>query len=128
MKHSVRDYAKALVGAIEDPATKDKTVIAKNFLALVRANGDDARLKKILDEAARISRGRGGGRDVVIESARPLARSQEKEVHQFIKPGDTVSYRTDPELVAGIKIMVNDEMQFDGTMKGKLDKLFGADA
>jgi len=124
MKYSVQNYAKALVEAIEAPKA-NHAAVEKNFLALVRKNGDETRLKKILEEAARLSRGKGAGRDVVISSARPLAKAQEKLLQQFVKPGDTVTYATNPELVAGIKIVVNDEMQFDGTMKGKLDRLFG---
>jgi F0F1-type ATP synthase delta subunit len=124
MKYSTQDYAKALVGAIENPEVKDKSAIEKNFLALVRRNGDEARLMKILTEASRISRGKDGSRQVIVESARKLSTSQEKIIHQFMKPGDIVEYETNPDLVAGIKITVNDEIQFDGTMKAKLDKLF----
>jgi F0F1-type ATP synthase delta subunit len=125
MKYSTQDYAKALVEAIEDPALKNKGAIEKNFLDLVRKNGDEARLTNILAEAARIARGKGGARDVFIQSARSLSKAQEKLVHQFVRPGDVVEYDTDADLIAGIKITVNDEMQFDGTMKSKLDKLFG---
>lgn len=125
MRYSPHDYAKALVEAIDDPKV-DRAAIHKNFLALVRANGDEAQLGKILDEAARLVRGNGGAREVMIESARPLAKAQEKMVHQLLKPGDVVAYKVDPDLIAGIKVTVNDEMQFDGTMKAKLDDLFGA--
>jgi F0F1-type ATP synthase delta subunit len=125
MKYSIQNYAKALVEAIEDPKANQST-IGKNFLALVHRNGDDTRLRKILEEASRLSRVKGGGREVVIESARPLGKSQEKLLQQFVKPEDTLHYKIDPDLVAGIKIIIDDEMQFDGTMKGKLDKLFGA--
>ena len=124
MKYSVQNYAKALVGVIEDTTIKDKSAVAKNFLAVVRKNGDEARLKKILDEAGRLSRGKGGGREVVIESARPLGKSQEKLLHEFVKPGDVVSYGVNPDLVAGVKITVDDAMQFDGSLRSKLDKLF----
>jgi F0F1-type ATP synthase delta subunit len=131
MKYSVHDYAKALDEAMADPATvkTGKAAIAKNFLELIRHNGDEARLKKILDEAARLSRKRdvaGGAsfRDVLIESARPLEKSQEKMLHSFIKPSDVVEYATNPDLIAGVRITVNDEMEFDGTMKAKLDSLF----
>jgi F0F1-type ATP synthase delta subunit len=124
MKYSTHDYAKALVEAIDDPKA-DHAAVGKHFLALVRKNSDEARLKKILDEASRLVRGKGGSREVVVECARPLAKSQEKMIAPFLKPGDTVSYAMNPNLVAGIKIMVNDEMEFDGSLKGKLDALFG---
>ena len=127
MKYSVHDYAKALDEAIADPKAKHDAII-KNFLALVRRNNDEGRLKKILAEAARLSRkwpgAQGNMREVIVESARPLRKAQEKMLQQFIKPGDIVRYKVNPELVAGVKIVVNDEMQFDGTMKAKLDKLF----
>jgi F0F1-type ATP synthase delta subunit len=125
MKYQAHLYAKALDEALADPKA-NQAVIAKNFLELVRRNGDEIHLRKILEEAARFARGRTGIRKVVIESARPLEKSQENMIQQFVKPGDVVTYSTDPDLVAGIKIILNDEMQFDGTMKGKLDKLFGA--
>jgi F0F1-type ATP synthase delta subunit len=134
MKYSVHDYAKALDGAIADstaePVAK-KEVIVKNFLELIRKNNDEGHMKKILDEAARLARGRGRGkadamRQVTIQSARPLSKAQEKMVQSFLRVNDIVEYEIDLELVAGVKIIVNDEMQFDGTMKAKLDSLFGA--
>ena len=66
-------------------------------------------------------------RQVIIQSARPLSKAQEKMVQPFLHADDVVEYEIDPELVAGLKIIINDEMQFDGTMKAKLDALFGAE-
>src|ERR1700722_285493 len=104
MKYSAHLYAKALDAALADPKA-NQAVIAKNFLGLVRKNGDEAHFRKILEEAGRFARGRTGIRKVVVESARPLEKSQEKMLQQFIKPGDVVTYETNPELVAGIKII-----------------------
>jgi F0F1-type ATP synthase delta subunit len=132
MKYSVHDYAKALDEAIADSAAEPvakKEAVVKNFLALIRRNNDESRLKKILDEAARLARGRSRGqvgamRQVTIQSARALSKAQEKMLQSFLHDEDVVEYEIDPELVAGVKIIVNDEMQFDGTMKAKLDTLF----
>lgn len=123
MKYPSHLYAKALDEALADPKA-NHAVIAKNFVGLVRKNGDESHFRKILEEAGRFARGRTGIRKVAVESARTLGKVQEKMVQQFLKPGDVVTYETNPDLVAGIKIIVNDEMQFDGTMKGKLDRLF----
>ena len=122
MKYSVHDYAKALAAVIRDPATKPE-VATKHFLALIRRNGDEMQLSKIVKEAARLA---GGVREVVVASARPLSKTQQQLVKNFLKPSDRVQYEIDPGLVAGVKIVVNDEMQLDGTLKAKLDKLFGA--
>jgi F0F1-type ATP synthase delta subunit len=127
MRYSTHDYAEALVAAVAE-AKVTPAAIERNFLAVVRRNGDEMRLKHIVDEAARLMRSRGGvadiGRDVVIESARPLTKPQEAMVKKLLQRGDIASYAIDPNLVAGVKITVNDEMQFDGTMKAKLDTLF----
>jgi F0F1-type ATP synthase delta subunit len=131
MKYSVQQYAKALVAALRNPHA-EQGAISRNFLALARRNGDEALLKKIVGEAGRLARageesktgGRTGVREVVIESARPLNASQKKVIHAFVKFHDIVHEKIDPALVAGVKIIVNDELQFDGTLHAKLNTLF----
>ncbi len=130
MKYAPHIYAKALVEVLDDtskhdtPRVKDD-VIAKNFLALVKENGDESHLKKILEEASRFARGKSGVRKVTIESARELQPSQKKMMKDFLKPGDVVEERIDPELIAGVRIILNDEVQFDGSLKNKLNKVLG---
>ena len=126
MKYSAQTYAKALVEVLtsHEPKAKDEE-IAQNFLALVRKNNDEGHLKKILEEASRFARGRGGVRKVTVESARELKATQKDLVKQFIKPGDVVEERIDPELIAGIRIILNDELQFDGSLKNKLNRALG---
>ena len=59
-----------------------------------------------------------------VESARALSAAQEQAVAQFLKADDVVERTIDPALIAGIRIVLNDEMQFDGSLRGKLDKVF----
>lgn len=128
MKYPGYIYAKALSDAIagaENKSAAEREKIAENFIAMVRRNGDEMHLPKILEEAARFVRGKRGIHKVTIESARPLKPEQKKSLRQFIKEGDVVEEHINPELIAGVKIIVNDERQFDGSLKGKLDKLFG---
>jgi F0F1-type ATP synthase delta subunit len=131
MKYAPHIYAKALVEVLEDVGKKKTETkakddaIAKNFLALVRKNGDEGHLKKILEEASRFARGKSGLRKVTVESARILNAAQKKTVEHFLKPGDVVEERIDPELIAGIRIVLNDELQFDGSLKNKLNRALG---
>jgi F0F1-type ATP synthase delta subunit len=37
-----------------------------------------------------------------------------------------VEERIDPELIAGIRIILNDELQFDGSLKHKLNRALGS--
>ncbi len=132
MKYPAHIYAKALVavlsghaGAAGHEPHRDEE-IAKNFLALVRKNGDEAHLQKILEEASRFARGKSGVRKVTIASARILQPPQRKALVHFMKPGDVVEERVDPDLIAGIKIVLDDELQFDGSLKNKLNQVLGS--
>jgi len=125
MKYPAHIYAKALAEAIA--TTKGKAAedaVVKNFIALVRRNGDEAHIRKLVEEAARMVRGKSGVRKVTIETARALKAPQRKLLDHFIKGGDIVEERIDPALVAGVKIILDDELQFDGSLKGKMDKIF----
>ncbi len=125
MRYPARMYAEAFVEVLGDGRIPEGAA-AENFLRVVRANGDEGQLRKILDEALRFARGKDGVRKVAIASARSLTPAQRAALARFVKPGDVVEYEVDPALVAGITITVNDEMQFDGSLKRKLDRAFGA--
>ncbi len=128
MKYAPHTYAKALVEvlAVSDGSKSRDDELAQNFLALVRKNGDESHLKKILEEASRFARGKSGVRKITIASARELSSAQQKAMDHFVKPGDVVERRINPDLVAGVKITVNDEMQFDGSLKTKLNNVLGS--
>jgi F0F1-type ATP synthase delta subunit len=127
MKYPTHIYAKALAEVIADSSKEGEaysTKVVKNFLALVRRNGDESHLHKILEEAARFARRASGIRKVNVESARALNVAQEKEIAKFLKSGDVVERVIDPELIAGVRLVVDDEMQFDGSLRGKLNQVF----
>jgi F0F1-type ATP synthase delta subunit len=135
MKYSTHLYSKALAEVIAAAkpvaATKPahevrQTLIAKNFLALVRKNGDEAHLRRILEEAGKLVCAKEGTQKVILETARTLGRAQKESLQSFVKKGDVIEEKINPELVAGVRIIVDDEMQFDGSLRGKLDRLFGA--
>ena len=125
MKYPAHIYAKALVEVLGDPKAKDDALIAKNFLELVTRNGDAGHLEKILEEASRFARGRSGVRKVTIESARALSAAQMESLKRFMKEGDVVEKRIDSNLIAGIRITLNEELQFDGSLKNKLNRVLG---
>ena len=125
MRYSTYWYAKALAQAILDAKTETQgAAIVKNVLALVRKNGDESRLGKIVEEAARLVRGKWGIRKVTVESARTLGPAQERSLQAFLTAKDVLERKIDESLIAGIRIILNDELQFDGSLRGKLDRIF----
>lgn len=128
MKHPAGTYAKALVEVLATfkGSKAEEDQLAKHFIALVRKNGDEGHLRQILEEASRFSRGKSGVRKVTIASARELNAAQTKTMEHFVRAGDVVERRIEPDLIAGIKIILDDELQFDGSLKNKLNSVLGS--
>ena len=76
------------------------------------------------DEAERILRREDGVRSVVFESARPLGVAQQKSLNVFLKSGDVISHRTDPRLIAGVRILIDDEKHCISTLTNLLETWF----
>ncbi len=123
MKYSVNVYAKALAEAAAKPSA-DVGKITKNFLALLRANGDEQRLGAILRAAERLLWKMTDARKVTVASARKLPKPAKTLFEELLKKNDIVEEVIDPALVAGVTVTVNEELQFDGSLKGRLDKMF----
>ena len=63
-----------------------------------------------------------GNKKIVLETARPLnSRSVFKKIK---KEGDIIEEKINPELIAGIKIIVNNSRQLDFSLRKKLQQIF----
>jgi F0F1-type ATP synthase delta subunit len=125
MRYSTQNYAKALASAILRAQPEDGERIIRNFTGLLRRSGDEIHATKIIKETSRILLLQGGGREIVFESARPLAALSGKALREFATDKDVTVSLVDPSLIAGVRITVDGEREFDGSLKGKLDKMFG---
>lgn len=122
MKYNPRIYAKAFSEMAIKPSTR-KTDLVKNFLALVRKNNDQHLLKKIYEQAERIVREKSGKKKIILETARN-AKNLNKIIKKIAAKGDIVEEKINSDLLAGVKIIINDETQFDGSMSRKIKNLF----
>lgn len=125
MKYAPDIYAKALSEVLLRAKTDEiRAQLTKNFLATVRRNGDLGILKKIASETEKRIREKTGIRKVIIESARQLASPIQKELRRRFKDSDAVEEKINPELIAGTRITINDELELDQSFKRKLIRLF----
>lgn len=124
MRHDPRTYAKALAAVAAGPlsAEKERTIIG-NFARIVTERVGRTQWPKFIAAAEKALREKEGLRKVTIESARPLAHL-ESEFKHLIKKSDIVEEKVDPELVAGVKVTIDDSLQYDGSLRAKLNKLF----
>ena len=64
-----------------------------------------------------------GRRRLTIESARRIKQKQKELVDSILQKGDIVVERINKDLLAGIKIIINESKQFDGSMRKKLQNI-----
>lgn len=124
MRYTPTAYAQAFAALAKDARTaQEQKELVERFIACIKHNGDMAHRDAIIEKAADVLRTASGKRKVVLETARPIAGLQKKYA-SFLKSTDIVEEQISPELVAGIRITVDDENQFDGTLLRKLKTLF----
>ncbi len=124
MNYSPKNYADAFCSAVleaKSDAEKDKCI--RNFLDLLKKNRDQRKVSDILSLAEKIIGQRTGARKVVVESARPLSTQNKKLVESMVKPIDHVEKKISKDLVAGIKVTINDELQLDGSFSKKIKNI-----
>jgi len=122
-------YAKALAQVLEKPARHNAAAlggedkIVKNFAKLLVSAGLEKKSKEILNLAEDLLLLKKGNKKICFETARKMTASQKKLTENFVKDGDKVSEKINSELIAGIKIIINDSRQFDNSMLSKLNNI-----
>jgi F0F1-type ATP synthase delta subunit len=122
MKYPVKIYSKSLAQALVGKKEKDQEKILSNFVSLVKKNRDGSKLKKILEDAELIYLKKVGRDKIMFEFARPN-KNNLKFVKSVAKEGDVVQERINSELIAGVKIIVNGEKQFDYSLANKIKNI-----
>jgi F0F1-type ATP synthase delta subunit len=117
-------YAKALAEIVlKGASAAQEKKIVDNFLKLLTKTGQERKAKEILGLAEDFILSKQGKRKITFETARKMTASQKKMMDSFVKKGDVVKEKINPELIAGIKIIINESQQFDASMQSKLQKI-----
>jgi len=124
MKYSPRQYAAALRAALEEKSGHERKEILKNFVrALARAR-TLAKLPVILREVEKQALAAEGLKKVEVESASPVDEKTRKEIERRLGHKIFLKEKINPELLAGIRILVDDETLIDASAKRQLEKMF----
>lgn len=118
MKIKPKIYAVALAEAI----TSGKEKIASNFLNILEKNGDLKKAKEIIALAEKLFIKKTGGKKIILETAREVG--SEDLLKMISGKNDVVVNKINPEIIAGVKIVVDDEKQLDFSLQNKLNKIF----
>jgi len=115
-------YATVLAEILSEKQYDEKKIV-NNFVKLLVDSGYENKSKEVLDLAQDLLLQKQGKRKITFETARAITTSQKKVLDSIVNKGDVVKEKISPELIAGIKIIINDSKQFDGSLQGKLQRI-----
>lgn len=115
-------YAKALAEVLSGKKVDEKKVV-NNFVKVLVSAGLEKKAKEILSLAEDILLAKQGKRKITFQTARKMTAGQKKVLQSVAKEGDIINEKISPELIAGVKIIINNEKQFDNSMLSKLNNI-----
>ena len=123
MKYTTKNYANALVEFLSEGKIADKK-ISQGFIKLLERQNDLKKSKEIIELAEFLLAKKNNKKSVTFETARKLSEAQRKILLKSTEPGDIIKEKINPELIAGVKIIVDNEKQLDQTLLKKINNLF----
>jgi F0F1-type ATP synthase delta subunit len=101
----------------------DEKKVVNNFVKLLVGQGYEKKAGEILNLAEDMLLAKQGKKRITFETARKTTAGQKKILEGITETGDIINEKIKPELIAGVKIIINDSKQFDASMQSKLQKI-----
>lgn len=125
MKYSSSLYSKAFLDIRKNfYAGQDETKLIRNFLKVVKKNNDWFQIDKIFKEICKMAVKERGGKLVKIEFARPVSKELIEKIKSIFSEKDLFDISFYPHLVAGIRILLDDELELDNSIMKKIRRIF----
>ena len=120
MKIKPKYYAMALAEVALNGKSKKVT---ENFFNLLKKNGDTKKAKEIVLLAENMMLEKMGNKRIVLEMARIIKKPAFAKSFGVAK-NDIVQEKINPDLIAGIKIIINGNKQLDFSLLKKINEVF----
>lgn len=124
MRYKIGHYAQALADALINTTPETATERVRSFLAILEKHRVARKAEAIGRKAERIMARDLGVRRVSIESAANDTDGLLREVSQAFDGKAWVSERTNADLLAGVRILIDDETLIDASGRGRLSQMF----
>ncbi len=120
-RYTPKQYATALFESLQEKGVNADAVV-KSFAQMLAGNYDRALLPKVIMQLKKLERTKAGKHEVVLTSAKPLEKSVVVQVKQKVGEKSDIREVIDPSVLGGVKILINDEVIIDGTLKRKIER------
>lgn len=126
MRYSAKKYAQALYESSKGKSSSESEKVAKTFVALLDHYHDRSLLPRVIVLYEKIRRQQEGLTKVEAITAKKLSSKSKSDIEKKFNGKVEIHEKVHPEVLGGIKLIVNDEYQIDGTMQGRVDRLYKA--
>lgn len=126
MRYTTGQYASALTEALADASAATRPQMIRRFMQMLRKNRDTRRLAAIMRKMEKQSLADQGMQKVAVASASPLAPEIKKEIAAGLDKKPLWEETVDPAMLAGIRILIDDELLIDASARRRLDRMFTA--
>lgn len=124
MKYKPKQYATALVEALDGAESDTARVRIRAFVELLKKHRMLGKVESIMQVAERRLAERAGVTRVRLESTAPASATLQKEVADIFDGKVWIEEKVRPELLAGIRILIDDETLVDASAKRRLAEMF----
>lgn len=124
MKYKPAQYAEALVRSLAGAEPEIARTRIRAFVALLRGHRMLGKAESIVRIAERRLAREAGVSRVTLEIPDPASDALQKEVGEVFGGKAWIEEKVRPELLAGVRILVDDETLVDASAKRRLAQIF----
>ena len=93
-------------------------------MAILLKNNDFSHLNSILGKVEKLYLTEEGVEKIYVESASPLSKNLREEIESALGKKVLINEKVRPNLLAGVRIILNEEILIDATGTQRLAKIF----
>lgn len=125
-RFTAKQYATALFESVQEAKPSEQEMVIKSFAAVLAKHYDRSLFAKIAMQLKKLERSHAGAHEVVVTSARPLDKSVIAQIAEKVGKNSRIKEVIDPWVLGGMKVLINDELVIDGTLKTRIARMVGA--
>lgn len=123
MKITPKQYAISLYEITKDAGKEESGKLIENFVGLLRRSNNLSMENKIIEEYESYFRKQKGIAKVKVRSSEKLSPEAVSDVVKHFAGQVELEEETDPSLIGGIAVEINDDTLIDGSIRKKLESL-----
>ncbi len=124
MRYTPRHYAEALYAVLKNTAPGAQPKILKQFLGVVKKHNDWRRIHVILHSFEKVYLEKEGLRAVTVDYVDVMPKGLKEAIARQLNGKLIFEERCCPDLYAGVRIFVNNEILIDASARAYLKILF----